>query len=174
MKRHTARVLYYTSVTVAIIAILVSAVIINRTLVNTPEFNIEEISESAGGPVSAYMAYVDENDDVIIGIAENTEDVAEIIGFVHGIDLGESVEVPVNEFNNLDAWVILYDKDNKIASRMNFYEDGAIIWHDGERYSGKAEYIESLKSYCDKFAPLDELEDEEIEEAANTAEETDD
>ena len=174
MKRHTKRVIYYTSVITALIAILISAVTINRTLVNTPQFNIEEISESAGEPIRAYMAYVDEKDDVVIGIADRADDVSEIIGFVHGIDLGEPVEEELNEFNNLDAWVILYDKDNKIASRMNFYEEGMVIWHDGERYSGKAEYIETLKAYCDKFAPLDELENEEIEETANTAEETDD
>lgn len=173
MKRHTKRVIYYTSVITALIVILISAVTINRTLVNTPEFNIEEISENAGEPIRAYMAYVGENDEVVIGIADRADDVSEIIGFVHGIDLGEPVEVPENEFNNLDAWVILYDKQNKIASRMNFYEDGLVIWHDGERYGGKPEYIETLKAYCDKFAPLDELE-EETEETANTAEETDD
>lgn len=174
MKRHTARVVYYTSVAVAIIAILVSAVIINRTLVNTPEFNIEEISHSAGEPVSAYMAYVDENDDVVIGIAETPEDVSDVIGFVHGIDLGDTVEVSEDEYSELDAWVILYDKDGKIASRMNFYSGGTVIWHDGERFGGAAEYIDTLKDYCDKFAPIDELEAEEIEEAANTLEETDD
>ncbi len=174
MKRHTARIVYYTSVITAMIAILISAVVINRTLVNTPEFNIEEISESAGEPKRAYMAYVDENDDVIIGIADRADDVFEIIEYVHGIDLGEPITEEMSEQSELDAWVILYDKDNKIASRMNFYENGAIIWHDGERYSGKPEYIDSLKSYCDKFAPLDELEGEDIEETANTPEETDD
>ena len=52
MKLSTKRKIYYTSVVFALVAILGSAVVINRTLVNTPEFDIEEISSEAGEPVS--------------------------------------------------------------------------------------------------------------------------
>ena len=71
MKLSTRRKIYYTSVAVALMAILVSAVIINRTLVNTPKFDIESISESAGDPVSAYMAYVKEDGKLAVGITDD-------------------------------------------------------------------------------------------------------
>lgn len=170
MKKHTARVLYYTSVATALVAILVSAVIINRTLVNAPSFNIEEISESAGAAASVYMAYVDEAEDVVIGTSDEEEDVANMLAFVNGISFGEPLTDEESITSPLDAWIIFYDKDNKIASRMNLYSGGDIIWYDGKRYAGNAEIADMLKNYCDEYNAVEKEE----KTADNISEEADD
>ena len=140
MKLSTRRKIYYTSVAVALMAILVSAVIINRTLVNTPKFDIESISESAGDPVSAYMAYVKEDGKLAVGITDDAGTTAEIVQFIHETAVSSAP----------DAWVILYDGENRIASRMNFYDGGTTMWCDGCRFETDAEYMRRLIAYCDE------------------------
>ena len=167
MKLSTRRKIYYTSVITALVAILASAVVINRTLVNTPEFNIEEISPEAGEPVSAYMAYAEGDGDVVVGIAENgDEEVGTIIEFVRSIPLGEPLENNGTQALVADAWVALYDDQNRIASRLNFYDGGKIMWYDGERYQGSPEIMRQLIEYCD--ASADEPEESSSPEPSTT------
>ena len=149
MKLSVKRKIYYTSVIISLIAILVSAVVINRTLVNTPKIDIEKVADNAGEPVSCYMAYFDENDDIVVGITEDdNESLAEIIGYIKNQDLSNPIDQKDEIDVTLDAWVILYDKDKKIASRMNFYNGGEIIWFDGERYEGTDGVMEKIIEYC--------------------------
>lgn len=158
MKLSTKRKIYYTSVIAALTLILASAVVINRTLVNTPEFDIEQISPEAGEPVSAYMAYGEGNGDVVVGIAEkDDEEVGAIIEFVRNIPLGEPLEHDGTQTLVADAWVALYDDHNRIASRLNFYDGGKIMWYDGERYESSPEMMQKLIEYCDASAA--EVED---------------
>ena len=153
MKLSTRRKIYYTSVITALVVILASAVVINRTLVNTPEFNIEQISPEAGEPVSAYMAYGEGNGDVVVGIAEkDDEEVGAIIDFVRNIPLGEPLENDEAQVFVADAWIALYDDHNRIASRLNFYDGGNIMWYDGKRYKGSPEMMQKLIEYCDLSA----------------------
>lgn len=176
MKISTKRRLYYTSVIAALVIILACAVIINRTLVNTPEFNIEQISPEAGEPVSAYMAYTEGDGDVVVGIAEkDDETVGAIIDFVRNVPHGQVIEADGTQARVADAWVILYDDHNRISSRLNFYENGNVMWYDGERYESSTETMQQLIEYCDASA-ADEEEIEEPKEApaAETAEEKDD
>lgn len=159
MKISTKRRIYYTSVIAALVLILASAVVINRTLVNTPEFNIEQISPEAGEPVSAYMAYTDENGDVVVGIAESSDEaVGAIIDFVHNVPLGQKLENDGTQISVADAWVILYDERNRISSRLNFYENGSTVWYDGERYESSPEAMRQLIEYCEASAASDEEE----------------
>ena len=150
MNQNTKRRVYYISVIAALVAILASAVIINRTLVNTPEFNIESISASAGEPIAAYMAYIDDEGSLVVGIAEeNDPDTEQIISFVRNMQFESEAEPAEDKQNNVaDAWVILYDKENKIASRMNFYEGGTVAWYDGKRYNCSPEQMQQLIEYC--------------------------
>ena len=170
MKLSLKRKIYYTSVIISLVAILVSAVIINKTLVNTPKINIEMVSENAGEPVSCYMAYFDENDEIVVGITEDDDEaLAEVISYIKSVDISYPIEKEDDEELSLDAWVILYDKDKKIASRMNFYNGGEIIWYDGERYKGTdgvmgkiIEYCDAHKEEADKVSPSPEIEDETL------------
>ncbi len=166
MKLSTKRRIYYTSVIISLIAILISAVVINRTLVNTPKIDIEKVSDNALEPVSCYMAYFDENDEIVVGITEDDEALAEIIGYIKSADLSNPIDKNDEEIS-LDAWVILYDKDNKISSRMNFYNDGEIIWYDGERYEGIDGVMEKIIEYCNTHK-------EETEEVSPSPEATED
>ena len=150
MKLSTRRKIYYTSVAVALVAILVSAVIINRTLVNTPKFDIESISESAGDPVSAYMAYVKEDGKLAVGITDEAGTTAEIVQFIHETAVSSAPMPNDNTKKTPDAWVILYDGENRIASRMNFYDGGTTMWCDGCRFETDAEYMRRLIAYCDE------------------------
>lgn len=168
MKLSVKRRIYYTSVIISLIAILVSAVVINRTLVNTPKIDIEKVSDNAGEPVSCYMAYFDENDEIVVGITEdNDEALSEIIGYIKNVDLSSPIEKNDELKESLDAWVILYDKDNKISSRMNFYNGGEIIWYDGERYEGIDGVMEKIIEFCDTHK-------EETEEPSPSPEEISD
>ncbi len=167
MKQSTIRRVYYTSVVVALVAILASAVIINRTLVNTPKFNIEQISPEAGEPVSAYMAYAKDDGNIVVGIAEEGDEaVGAIIDFVRNIPLGEPLEDDEEQTRVADAWVVLYDDHNRIASRVNFYDGGNLMWYDGQRYQCSSELIKQLIAYCDENA------DEQQEDNAPALEET--
>lgn len=164
MKQAVKRKAYYVSVIIALIVILVCAVIINRTLVNAPEIDMESISAEAGEPVSAYMAYVDSNGDIVVGIAEeNDAEVQEIIDFVKNIQFeGEYTEDEESEERIADAWVIFYDAENRIASRMNFYAEGTHVWYDGARYIIDPSNMQTLIEYCNRYA-VDE-EDEKTQE----------
>lgn len=150
MEIRTRRKIYYTSVILALVAILVCAVIINRTLVNTPKMETDAISTEAGEPIEAYMAYVDGDGVVITGIAEEgDEDTADIIALVknssfdslYSGDSTSSGSVP-------DAWVVLYDNQNRIASRMNFYDGGASVWFDGMKYDSDPALMQTIIDYC--------------------------
>ena len=153
MKLSTKRRIYYTSVIMALVAILASAVVINRTLVNTPEFSIEQISPEAGEPVSAYMAYGEGEGNVVVGVAEKDDEIVSgIIEFVRGIELGEPLENDGTQALVADAWVVLYDDHNRIASRLNFYDGGNIMWYDGERYLSSPELMQKLIEFCDESA----------------------
>lgn len=146
----TRRKIYYTAVVIALVAILASAVVINRTLINTPEFDIESIAEDAGEPVAAYMAYIGEEGDVVIGIADSEDEhTEEIIGFVKNMQLGsESGDASTSAGKAVNAWVALYDSEDRIASRMNFYDDGATVWYDGGKYSVDPSNMYRLIEYC--------------------------
>ncbi len=157
MTLSTRRKIYYTSVIAALVAILCCAVIINRTLVNTPKFSVEEISLKAGEPVNVYMAYVDEKGEVVVGIAEKEEEIfAELVSFAKNIPLSAPVDSQ-SKNKTLSAWMVLYDEQNRIASRMNFYDNGTLMWYDGESYVGTKAVMDELIRYCDLAA----LEEEE-------------
>ncbi len=168
MKLSVKRRIYYTSVIISLIAILISAVVINRTLVNTPKIDIEKVADNAGEPVSCYMAYFDENDEIVVGITEDDQEaLLEITDYIKSIDLSNPVDKKDKEEMSLDAWVILYDKDNKISSRMNFYNGGEVIWYDGERYEGIDGVMEKIIEFCNTHK-------EETEEVSPSPEVTED
>lgn len=171
MKHSVKRKIYYVSVIAALVIILASAVVINRTLVNTPEFDIDSISDNAGEPVAAYMAYLDENGDLTVGIsAKGDEDTAEIINFVRSMEfLSEYTEENDAQSKVADAWIVLYDDDNRIASRMNFYEGGTAVWYDGTKYNVEPSNMQRLIEYCN--ANIEE-EEEQTAEPPQDAEQT--
>lgn len=176
MQLSTRRKIYYTSVAAALVAILVSAVVINRTLVNTPEFDIESISESAGEPVTAYMAYVRTDGKLAVGISEEGDErTAEIIKFVNDHMFIDSI-VPEEEAataKTADAWVILYDSENRIASRLNYYDGGSVGWYNGKRFESRAEEMQQLMEYCDEsIAAAEETENEPVEPEADQGKES--
>lgn len=163
MKLSTKRKIYYTSVITALVVILCCAVVINRTLVNTPEFDVEQISSEAGVPVSAYMAYTKADENLVVGIAEEEDDVAKIISFVQNISFGEPLQDSESQTVVPDAWIVFYDDQNRIASRLNIYDGGKVMWYDGERYECTPEVVQQLMSYCDENA----TEQEETEANEN-------
>lgn len=157
MNQTVKRRIYYVSVIIALVTILVCAVIINRTLVNTPEFNIEEISAEAGEPVSAYMAYVSDDGEIVVGIAQaGDESLAEVINYVQNVPHGDILDEKVPGSRTPDAWAVLYDDENRIASRVNFYDGGMTVWYDGERYRAERETMEQLIELCDANAVEEE------------------
>lgn len=166
----TRRKIYYTSVIIALIAILASAVTINRTLINTPEFDIDSISDGAGEPVAAYMAYIGEDGDVIVGIADSEDEhAAEIISFVKNMQLGgEYTGEAASGGKEVDAWVALYDEEDRIASRMNFYDGGTTVWYDGAKYNVDPSNMYRLIEYCD--AHIEEPEETPTPEPAESSE----
>lgn len=162
MTLSTRRKIFYSSVVVSLIVILASAVVINRTLVNTPEFDMESISDSAGEPVTAYMAYMAADGSVVIGISERDDaDTSEIISFVKNMQLGEEYiqEEAAQISESADAWIALYDDKNHVASRMNFYDDGNMVWYDGKRYNADPENMQQLIEYCNQKVKEDRKED---------------
>ena len=167
MNQSVRRKIYYVSVIAALVIILASAVVINRTLVNTPEFDIDSISDEAGEPVAAYMAYLDENDDLVVGIsAKDGEATAEIIDFVRGMELlSEYTGDTAAQSKVADAWIVLYDDENRISSRMNFYEGGMAVWYDGTKYNVAPDNMQRLIEYCNAT-----IEKEEESAAEPTAE----
>ncbi len=157
MTLSSRRKIYYSSVIVALVAILCSAVVINRTLVNTPVFNVEEISSEAGEAVNVYMAYVNETGEAVVGIVEQEEEIfSELVSFVKNVPLSEPIDAEQSENKTLSAWVVLYDDQNRIASRMNFYDGGRIMWYDGESYQGSDEVMKQLIEYCNLAAQEEE------------------
>lgn len=151
LKQSVKRKIYYVSVIAALVIILASAVVINRTLVNTPEFNIDSISDEAGEPSEAYMAYMNDEGELTVGIAEkDSPDAAQIIDFVRSMGF-ESEYTGENDTQGkvADAWIVLYDDENRIASRMNFYNGGTLVWYDGTKYNADPANMQRLIEYCD-------------------------
>ncbi len=159
MKLSTKRKVYYTSVITSLVAILVCAVIINRTLVNVPEYNFEEISNKAGECVHIYMAYVGENGETVVGSIDNDDELfAEAVAFAENISLTDLADEDSAEKKKLSAWLVMYDDKNRIASRLNFYNSGNLMWYDGESYIGSPEVMNELINYCDRAVELSSLE----------------
>lgn len=167
MKLSTKRKIYYTSVITALVVILCAAVVINRTLVNTPEFDVEQISPEAGETVSAYMAYTKTDSNLVVGIEEEKEEVEKIMSFVKSISFGEPLENNESQTVAPDAWIVFYDDQNRITSRLNIYDDGKVMWYDGERYECTPEIVQQLMLYCDENA----TEYEETDEQETSSEE---
>ncbi len=154
MKLSTKRKIYYTSVITALVAILVSAVLINRTLINAPEVDYEKIDADAGECVCIYMSYVDENGEVRVSTADKDEQIfAEVLDFINSVQLSEvedKKELPKSK--TLAAWVTLEDENNRVVSRMNFYNGGEDMWYNGCDYNGSKEDMNKLIEYCNRAA----------------------
>ncbi len=150
MKKQTKRRIYYISVIVSLVTILVCAVIINRTLVNTPKFEYDDSTVLAEEPVCAYMAYIDEEGNATVGIAdEKNGDADAAIGFVKGISYTEEIsEINISKNKIPDAWVVLYDGENRMSDRINFYDSGTVALLNGKCYKANPDDMQRLIELC--------------------------
>lgn len=150
MKRELKRRIYYISIITSLVSILVSAVIINRTLVNTPQLVEDNKSNSVSETASVYMAYIDEDGDVKVGIAEKGDkDTQEVIAFLNNITLLEEVSQQDTIKSRMpEVWAIMYDAENRMSGRVNFYDGGKITWYNDKCYHSLPEDMNKLVEYC--------------------------
>ena len=145
---------FYTLVIAALISILVSAVIINRTFVNTPTANAEYPKVNAGEATSAYMCYTKNNGETVIGISKDYhEKTKDIIYYVENMPLGAELAYKniANDKATI-AWVTLYDENNNSVCRVNFYDKGSIIQYNGKCYESDGAVLQQIVEYCNECA----------------------
>ena len=108
----------------------------------------------------------------MVGIAEqDEEEFGELVSFVRGVPLSDPIEEEESSRKTLSAWVVLYDEQNRIASRMNFYDNGGLMWYDGKSYTGSADVMNTLIEYCNKAA--EDSEEEKTTDVEASEEEND-
>ena len=166
MKKQTKRRIYYISIIVSLVTILVCAVIINRTLVNTPKFEYDDSTVLAQDPVCAYMAYIDEEGNATVGIAdEKNGDAETVIGFVKGISYSDEIPgMQISKSRIPDAWVVLYDGENRMSDRINFYDSGEVALLNGKCYKAKPEDMHRLIELCNQSVLNNSADENEVEE----------
>ena len=151
MKKQTVRTIYYISIIISLVTILVCAVVINRTLVNTPEFAFDDSTVLADEPVSAYMVYIDEEGNATVGFAdEQSGDAGAVIGFVKSVAYTNVItDANISKTRIPDAWVVLYDKENRMSDRINFYDKGAVAVLNGKCFEADPADMNRLIELCD-------------------------
>ena len=151
MKKQTVRTIYYISIIISLVTILVCAVIINRTLVNTSEFVYDDSTVFADEPVSAYMVYIDGEGSATVGFAdEQSGDAGAVVEFVRGVAYTKELpDANISKTRIPDAWVVLYDKENRMSDRINFYDKGTVAVLNGRCFEADPADMNRLIELCD-------------------------
>lgn len=81
-------------------------------------------------------------------ITDNKEHILKIISTLNSIILKKGDKFKLGS-SSPDAWILMYNANNEIINRINFYGD--LIWYDGELHSIDMSVYNILETLCEEY-----------------------